>query len=55
MDDKGIAYTDHNVVTDLKAREEMVKKSSQMGVPVIDIDGTLVIGFNRGKIEELLA
>ncbi len=52
---KGIEYTDKNVATDLEARVEMKAKSSQMGVPVIDVDGNIVIGFDRGKLETLLA
>ncbi|KKP97764.1 MAG: glutaredoxin [Parcubacteria group bacterium GW2011_GWD2_38_12] len=49
-----IEYTDLNVAEDEKAREEMISKSQQMGVPVIDIDGKLVVGFDQRKIEELL-
>ena len=36
------------------ALDEMVKKSGQMGVPVVDIDGQIVVGFNKEKIKELL-
>jgi len=32
----------------------MIKKSGQMGVPVIDIDGTIIIGFDKKKIESVL-
>jgi len=32
----------------------MIQKSGQIGVPVIDIDDTIVVGFNRGKVEKLL-
>ncbi len=39
---------------DVARREEMIKKSGQLGVPVIDIDGKIVIGFNRPKINEYL-
>ncbi len=53
LSEKGIEYTDFDVASDLKAREEMMAKSKQMGVPVLDIDGTIVIGFNRAKIDEL--
>ncbi len=35
-------------------REEMVKKSGQMGVPVVDIDGQIIVGFNKEKICKLL-
>ena len=37
------------------AREEMVDKSGQMGVPVIDIDGTVIVGFDAGAINDALA
>ena len=49
-----VEYTDYNVATDQKAREEMIRKSHQMGVPVIDIDGEIVVGFNRPEIERAL-
>jgi glutaredoxin 3 len=49
-----VAYEEFNVGSDLKAREEMVAKSHQLGVPVIDIDGTIVVGFDQKKVEELL-
>lgn len=49
-----ISFTDKNVATDISARDEMKAKSSSLGVPVIDIDGTVVIGFNRTKLKELL-
>ncbi len=52
---KGVDFTDYNVATDMEARNTMVQKSGQLGVPVIVIDGEVVVGFNRGKIEELLS
>ncbi|MCX6779497.1 MAG: glutathione S-transferase N-terminal domain-containing protein [Candidatus Magasanikbacteria bacterium] len=54
LDSKNIAFTDKNVAIDEDASEEMVKKSGQMGVPVIEIDGKVIIGFDRGAIDELL-
>ena len=53
--EKGVAYSDKDVAADLQARDDMVKKTGQLGVPVIEIDGKLVVGFNRPKIDELLA
>ncbi|KKW34518.1 MAG: Glutaredoxin-like protein, YruB-family [Candidatus Giovannonibacteria bacterium GW2011_GWA2_53_7] len=50
-----VAYTEKNVLIDLSAREEMVKKSGQLGVPVIDIDGQVIVGFDRPALEKLLA
>jgi len=52
--EKGITYQEYDVSKDSTAREEMVEKSGQMGVPVILIDGNMVIGFDRGKVEQLL-
>jgi len=49
-----VEYQEFNVAQDAKARDEMIQKSGQLGVPVIDIDGKLVIGFDRPKIGELL-
>ena len=51
---KGIAFADLNVATDLEARNAMVQKSGQLGVPVIEVDGQVITGFNRGKLDELL-
>ncbi len=42
-----IAYTEYNVAENERALEEMVNKSHQMGVPVIDVDGEIFIGFDR--------
>lgn len=52
--ENSIQYTEKNVAVDAEAREEMIKRSGQFGVPVIDIDGTLVIGFDKSKLKELL-
>ena len=49
-----IEYQDFNVAEDEKAREEMVNKSHQLGVPVIDIDGEMFVGFNRPELEQAL-
>ena len=49
-----IPYIDVDVTQDDKLVEEMVKKSHQMGVPVIDIDGEVYVGFNRSEIAKKL-
>ena len=49
-----IAYQEFNVAEDEKAREEMVHKSGQLGVPVIDIDGEILVGFNAGTLKKAL-
>ncbi len=54
LKEKGVEFESVDVSQDKKALEEMVQKTGQMGVPVIDIDGKTVVGFNKGKISELL-
>jgi glutaredoxin 3 len=49
-----IEYQEKDVSYDKEAAEEMIKKTGQLGVPVIDIDGEIVIGFNEPKIATLL-
>lgn len=49
----GISYEEKDVSDDA-AREEMIGKSNQLGVPVIDIDGQIVVGFDEEKLSELL-
>ena len=49
-----VQYEEHNVMEDLKAREEMVSKSGQMGVPGIDVEGELIVGFDKERLVELL-
>lgn len=49
-----VVYTEKDVAGDAAAREEMVKKSGQMGVPVIDIDGEIIVGFDKDRLSELL-
>jgi glutaredoxin-like YruB-family protein len=49
-----IEFEDIDVSKDKTALDEMVKKSGQMGVPVVDIDGKIIIGFDKEKITKLL-
>lgn len=51
---KDIAFEELNVAEDMTAREEMLKKSKQMGVPVVDIDGEIIIGFDKPAIDTAL-
>ena len=51
---KGVAFEDKNVSNDRAAGQEMIAKSGQMGVPVIDIDGQIIVGFQPNIFEELL-
>jgi glutaredoxin 3 len=50
----GVSYEEKNVAVDEEAREAMVHKSGQLGVPVIDVNGEIVIGFNQSKLSQLL-
>jgi glutaredoxin len=49
-----VTYTEYNVATDLPKRKEMIEKTGQMGVPVIDIGGEIVVGFDESKIRTSL-
>lgn len=54
LEEKNIEFEDIDVSQDKAALDEMVKKSGQLGVPVVDIDGQIVVGFDKEKISELL-
>ena len=49
-----IKFEDVNVAEDEKAKNEMIEKSGQMGVPVIDIDGIIIVGFDVDEIKKAL-
>jgi len=52
--EKGIEYKEFDVATDREKRAEMIEVTGQMGVPVIEIDNAVIVGFNRPKVVELL-
>jgi len=54
LKEHSIAFEEVNMANDEKARDEIVEKTGQMGVPVIDIDGEFIVGFEKEKISELL-
>jgi len=54
LEENNIPYEDIDVGADPKAAQEMIEKSGQMGVPVIDIDGKIIIGFDKKAISEAL-
>ena len=54
LDSKNISFEERDVAKDKEVLNEMIKKSGQMGVPVIDIDGKIIVGFNRQEIEKVL-
>jgi glutaredoxin 3 len=51
---KGISYTEKNVEENQEYMQEAVTKSGQMGIPVLDIEGEIIIGFDRPKIDAAL-
>lgn len=53
--ENNVEYSEFDVSKDIPAQQEMIQRSGQMGVPVIDIDGNLVLGFDKPRIEELLS
>jgi glutaredoxin-like YruB-family protein len=54
LEEKGIEVESVDVTIDLKAQEEMIEKTKQTTVPVTEINGEYVVGFDRKKISELL-
>ena len=54
LDDKGVEYTAVDVSTDQEQAKYIAEKTGQLGVPVIEIDGTFIIGFDQPQIAELL-
>ena len=55
LKENNIAFTDKNVQSDMAAREEMMKKvGGPSGVPVIDIDGIITVGYDEDKVKGLL-
>ncbi len=51
---KDLSFEEIDITKDQKFMEEMLKKSKQMTVPVFDINGEILVGFNRTKLEEAL-
>ncbi len=50
----GVEYEERDVAVDEKARAEMMEKSGQLGVPVIDIDGKITVGFDEDHLKQAL-
>ncbi len=55
MDSLGIKYTEKDVEKDPDAGAEAVVKSGQMGVPIIDVNGTIIVGFDKPALDKALA
>jgi len=52
--ENGVKYTEVDVTKDPAKAQEMIEKSGQMGVPVVDIGGDIVIGFDKARLKKLL-
>jgi len=52
--ENNVEFESKDVAADLTARAELVQKSGQMGVPVLDIDGTIIVGFDKNAIKQAL-
>lgn len=54
LDQKGVKYSEKDVEKDRDAAQQAVEKSGQMGVPVIDVGGDIILGFNQPALEKSL-
>jgi len=54
LKENNIEFTDINVADNQEAAQEMINKSGQMGVPVLDVDGQIIVGFDKEKIKQVL-
>ncbi len=52
--EEGVSFEDVDVSSDVNAAREMVQKSGQMGVPVIDFNGEIIVGFDEPRIKQLM-
>jgi glutaredoxin-like YruB-family protein len=54
LKERNVEFQDIDVSQDLEAQKEMIERSGQYGVPVIDINGEIIVGFNQERIKQLL-
>jgi glutaredoxin-like YruB-family protein len=54
LKDNNVEFENFDVSTNQAAAEEMIKKTGQMGVPVLDIEGEIIVGFDKEKIKATL-
>ncbi|MEJ2744352.1 MAG: glutaredoxin domain-containing protein [bacterium] len=54
LKENDVAFEDNDVSTDRAKADEMMRKSGQMGVPVFDIEGEIIVGFEKEKIKSAL-
>lgn len=54
LSENNVIFENYDVASDQAKAEEMVQKSGQMGVPVIDIEGEIIVGFDKERIKQAL-
>jgi glutaredoxin 3 len=54
LKDSNVVFEDTDVASNHQAAQEMIQKSGQMGVPVLDIEGEIIVGFDKEKIKQVL-
>lgn len=54
LKENNIPFQDVDVAADHKAAQQMIEKSGQMGVPVIDVDGQIIVGFDKNSLRKAL-
>lgn len=54
MQSKGVQYTEYDVASNIDKRKEMVDKTGQLGVPVIEVDGEIMVGYEEGQLAKML-
>ncbi|MBI1729388.1 glutaredoxin family protein [Candidatus Acetothermia bacterium] len=52
--ERGVHYTEHNISENLDKAQELIDKTGQMSVPVIEIDGEYIIGFDKRRLSTSL-
>ena len=54
FNERHVKYTEYNVENDSKKLEELVHKTRQTSVPVVDFDGSIILGFDRNRLDRLI-
>lgn len=54
LTEKNIPFTDYDLTKDISMRDEVIKKTGQMAVPVIEVDGQTMVGFDKTELSKLL-
>jgi len=55
LDSSNVSYEDNNVSKDRFSALEMIRKSGQSAIPVVEIDGKIIVGFDKEQIDKLIS